>query len=418
MIGSEHNEVRRPSLTCFLIDGVLVRRGVYRMLIDRLLRGGLNVLGYIDVSEREVKALFANGHRVKDLRLIDHTCKRIVVAVDLYPWPDLNTSDAMWENPRIPSVLTAANRWLGEYWKRKVKHVTQSEEPRAFTSEANSPHCYATRTTNESREVIRLFAPERLEQYDEEIRQLRSKFHPPYPIVKPLTQHSSKSRTDLVRFGRQIAVCKTFRPSRMDGFESAVTLLSFSDEVPAIPEPLEIGQDWVVIPYYENYNQLPLNIFGLIPVKYARCLFESVKKLHDMGYAYGDLKPSNVLCNKEGKVKIVDVESVYAYKEVKPSFERGIDVEGLRCVSRGYDVISEEKKVYSTHDILPSLPTYKENWYPKIGVDIVDLMDDSMWMNRLRRSMHVARNPYYIYKSLCNKIDVKKRVRIIKKMVP
>lgn len=80
--------------------------------------------------------------------------------------------------------------------------------------------------------------------------------------------------------------------------------------------------------------------FGLIGYR----LLGKLAALHDMGFAFGDLKAENILVSDYGRVELVDYGGVSAIgrsvKQFTESYDRGFWNAGTRTADPGYDLFS------------------------------------------------------------------------------
>jgi hypothetical protein len=208
-------------------------------------------------------------------------------------------------------------------------------------------------------------------------------YRTPEPVVRSLTFGSMRAKTELVEYGDGVAVRKTYRPSQKRFCEREVRARLALKHIPAIPETLAYGENWTLTPYYESDVNLDTRAgnLHLIPLRYARQVFESVRALHQEGYYLLDLGPGNVLVDRVRGVKFIDLEYIQKYSETVPP------------LSRSYTIANVPEEFQGDRppawEWIPT--TYDRVWLPRIGLPFESLLDDPSAVQHLKRARYQVR---------------------------
>jgi hypothetical protein len=234
----------------------------------------------------------------------------VFITVDLDPMP----GGADGEEP-VPGLDNGRLRYLGrtvhnaEAW---VGARVGRDGPRS------SVRIWYTPTGEEGWRAVRHLGPGMEQSLKLEIEERAAAMTHHFQVVRPLTHFGICARTDLVELGGRLGVCKVFRPGRERYFANELAVCSLAESIGAIPPILEVGSNWVVLPYYsdhqtarEAYPWVPQWGRRLMPLPVARRFVDAVVELHEAGYAHLDLHGGHVLIGPRGDVKLIDFEKLH-----------------------------------------------------------------------------------------------------------
>ncbi len=231
------------------------------------------------------------------------------------------------------------------------------EERVLITKHANPIH--SSDDEYEAWQYAEIIAPDETASLKERVSRIRKAYETVLPVIDLLPSHRRRAKLEVVDFDGIKAVKKTFRLSELDYFQRELEILSlFSKKSPLIPGVLARGDNYFIIPYFENALEgLSLSEQDRILKGRGAEIVSVLKLFYDEGYALMDFNRNNVLITPQGNLVIIDFEYAHQYIDKPENF----------CFS--YDIVGVPKKndgSYVDGLIEPCL-TYKDSWEPILG---------------------------------------------------
>jgi predicted Ser/Thr protein kinase len=223
-------------------------------------------------------------------------------------------------------------------------------------------------------------APADLRRIEREIDEVIGEFSTPFPVVERLSTGGSagaRSKVELIRFGNDLAVCKTFKRGNDLRLVRELQVLRGCEGCRVVPKLLATGPNWYVVPYFEGARVRDrIGPTGLISLDDAIGVIEAMRELYERGFAHMDLTPDNILIGTSGSAMLIDFEAAHQYEVRPPAFEDSYDIMGP---PPGSDAVRDR-----------SLLTYQNRWKPLIGLDLEVLLEGSRLRQRVRRIAYIG----------------------------
>lgn len=267
-----------------------------------------------------------------------------LVAYDYHPEP-LAEADQ-----KKQSRTTNNNNLQAKYTFRNLINARKNSK------EYNGVHSADNET--DARYYLSLLGEEYKRNIEEMAELRRSSFARKWNLVSLLSK-SKISKVELIDFGGQLAVMKTFRPGAERFFKRELfALKELSKELDFIPNLLEEGENFLVMQYVPDIlkgmsreerntriSTCKKDIIGMIDSFYKR------------GLALINFGPRKLLLTANGKLYCTGFSYLHKYEEVPPNIDEAYEVEGVPGnfkgdVPEGFD---------------PSAACFKNIWRPILG---------------------------------------------------
>jgi hypothetical protein len=223
-------------------------------------------------------------------------------------------------------------------------------------------------------------APADLRRIERDIDDVIGEFSTPFPVVERLSTGGSagaRSKVELIRFGNDLAVCKTFKRGNDLRLVRELQVLRGCEGCRVVPELLATGPNWYVIRYFEGARVRDrIGPAGMISLDDAIRVVEAMRELYERGFAHMDLTPDNILIGPSGSAMLIDFEAAHQYAVRPPAFEDSYDIVGP---PPGSDAVRDR-----------SLLTYQNRWKPLIGLDLDVLLEGSRLRQRVQRIAYIV----------------------------
>jgi hypothetical protein len=309
----------------------------------------------------------------------------LVLVVDVSPWDTLKSGapslDARVDNHRL-ATLSLIDKHYRVLW---------DEQPGTENIELPGPEYRLVSWlpgARETKHLIERTIPEKLPVYAEAVRELEESVTVPFAVVKELSNWGTYARTILVDWGHGLAVCKVFKKKRERAYNNELTCYRLAEHAAVILAPLEIGKNWILLPYLEGYSTLRERYRNRLPLALARECIRHYRHINDLGYSLLDFGTDNVMVNSEGKLVFIDFECMFEYPRdsnisiyESPFVVGNAFFEKLRAES--------SKSTYDPFEVVTK--TYVQTWFPLVGVDIRSLLDAKMASLVPRRYLHFGK---------------------------
>jgi serine/threonine protein kinase len=145
-----------------------------------------------------------------------------------------------------------------------------------------------------------------------------------------------------------------------------------------MPDLLDHGDNWILIPYYEDIVRHEPNTRSLLPLRFAKQILETVQQVHAAGYFCGDFSPGNIIIDRREGPKFIDLEFLYPYPGDPGPFEDSPSVQGMPYAFPA-EIPEGSKK------------TYSRLWEPLIGLSLYSLLYDPVPLQHLKRLEYRAK---------------------------
>lgn len=205
------------------------------------------------------------------------------------------------------------------------------------------------------------------------IDRIRNLWRTPEPVIRDLTGFGRRAKVELIDYQGQWAVRKTFRPSQRRFLEREVFARKHLDSIKAMPGLLAHGENWLITPYYADVLCLRTND-GLLPLRFVKEAFAASRAICQAGYLLLDFTPANILVDKREGLKLIDLEFLQPVDQQSPSLPARYGLGGVPPAFRGDLPIGP-------------VPSYERDWQPRVGLSLQSLLDDSLPVQHLRRTV-------------------------------
>ncbi len=199
-----------------------------------------------------------------------------------------------------------------------------------------------------------------------------SEFHPPFPIISTISNSNSRTRVDKIKYKNELAVCKTFRASNLEGLERELaSRKALGDKIPEISKVLDSGENYFVMPLYESTWSWQEGSLGLFPLGYAEKCIDVIKRINDEQWSLLDWHPGNFIYGRNNHVILIDLEA----SRKEPS---------VSAFTECPDIVGHKNFQYQGKPI-----NYPNTWQPIIGLPLNVLLHGSSLNKSLRRTVYL-----------------------------
>ena len=197
-------------------------------------------------------------------------------------------------------------------------------------------------------------------------------------VVADITKSGRRATIEVVHYSGRLAVKKTFKPHAIEYFEREVRFLrDLGGKVACIPPLLNCGDNWFMIPYYDDVLQYRRSSGKLLPINASRQAILALRDVYDAGYALIDASIDNVLIDRQEGLKLFDFEFSSRYETKPSSFEACYDIAG--CPVN-----------YAAALPIQGCNSYERNWMPYVGLSLESLLNDPTHLQQAKRAVYFA----------------------------
>ncbi len=180
-------------------------------------------------------------------------------------------------------------------------------------------------------EYLKATCAESTQEVREEVQKRRNAYRTSQKVLAVLDHDHARSKVELIEYSPEPAVKKTFKWGRERFCEREKFVYSeLSSKHPAIPNLLDAGDHYLIIPYYQNIlAEKNDREKDEILASFVKDILDILKFFYKEGFALVEFMPDNFLVTQEQELKIVDFEFLYRYKTQTASFSESFDLAGL-----------------------------------------------------------------------------------------
>lgn len=202
-------------------------------------------------------------------------------------------------------------------------------EEMVYFNHVNSIHSADNET--EALEYVQQVLPEEVDQINTAVTERKESYRTEYPVLHLYKSYRTRAKIEKIDFNGKDAVKKTFKHG-YDRFleREAFAYESFSKLLKTFPPLLERGDNYVIIPWYENMLERGSNRKRKKLLRpHARQVVKSMYAIYQQGYALIGFNPDNLILTPSGEIKLIDFEFLYRYQKQPDSFLDSYDIMGL-----------------------------------------------------------------------------------------
>ena len=246
-----------------------------------------------------------------------------------------------------------------------------------FEEQFNPVH--STDTSAQAWRILRMMVPEAEAKLRDLTEQRRRQFETPEAVVTNLTRFGNRAKVEVVRHQGRLAVKKTYRPGAERFLRREVECLQAFADRPEVPPLIASGDNWMMIPLYENSLRerrvLGFRLPRLLPLNVTRQLAAFLEVAAGRGFDLIDLLPrNNLILDPQLGLKIFDFEFAqkredlchadqsYCLRGVPPDF--GGDVPAGNYAADPYAL----------------------EWKPMTGLSLEAFLHDPAWLQQIKRA--------------------------------
>lgn len=318
-------------------------------IIDTIIDNNLDIISYYyleGATQQKVTREVRGGNWSKGpYPIAGGEPRLVIVAFDYNPQkikPDINSSHAFVSNANV-------------FIKGKVRDKINNQM--LATKWVNSLH--SSDDFKEAKDYINIINSELYDKIKGRIDKRIKLYNTSQEVIKRLPNKNRRSKTEIIQYNNAYAIKKTYKKGRERYFKREVfAYTELSKKISTIPELLAIGENYYIMPYYENVlkncnEREKANIFK----KNKTEIIDFLKAIYNEGYALIDFNLGNVLITPENEVKIIDYEFLYEYTQKPNSFMESYDIKGIPKDFEG-------DMPYGT---IPPGITYRNTWKKYLG---------------------------------------------------
>jgi hypothetical protein len=165
----------------------------------------------------------------------------------------------------------------------------------------------------------------------------------PYPVLRAFPAGARRAQVAVVEHPvHGASVCKIFRPGAARFFERELRARTELRDLPEVPELLESGDNWLLMPLYGDdgshvRRRLPGRSDVQLTPQASRALARFARALHERGLFMLDLSTKNLLSDPVNGLKVLDLEFLQKYPDPAPSLTESYTFRGIPENDGSYD---------------------------------------------------------------------------------
>lgn len=275
--------------------------------------------------------------------------KLMVVAFDYNPIP-LDTK----YKKSYPFVVN------GNFLK---KNILRQEVNALFNSKDITNPIHTTDDEIEAWEYITIINDKLIPKISIEVERRKNNYRTKEKVIGTLKGFKQRAKAEIISYKGSVAVKKTFREGKERFLlKEKIAYEKLSKKCSMIPQILDYGENYIIIPYYEDILKEDSYKAKQILNKHIKQIAGFLKFLFDEGYAHLDFHPGNLIYDKREGLKVIDFEYLYEYRGFKPAE-----------FSLSYDIVGRPKNFnddYPNYVGKGLINLYNQMWIDKSGFSL------------------------------------------------
>jgi hypothetical protein len=197
-----------------------------------------------------------------------------------------------------------------------------------------SKHFNPLHTTDNENEALyfikKLLAPEKYKIIVGTLNSVREGYSTSFAVMEKISA-GRRSKVEKIMWNGKPAIKKTFRRWATRYFRRELLVYeSLANSIRYIPPLLERGENYLITEYYEN--QLDnINSRGRkkLLCKHRDKIIDVIKQFSDLGYAYINYTPDNIIITENGNLFCIDFEFLHEYEEAPKNIRETLEIRGI-----------------------------------------------------------------------------------------
>lgn len=205
-----------------------------------------------------------------------------------------------------------------------------------FNIENINKYLYLTKNEKEAAEMFKKFFSREIDEFDKKIYEIESNYKTNFPVIKLFNAFRHRAKTELIQYRNGLAVKKTWKPGKEKFLErEKFACGELSKIIPYIPPLLESGENYIIIPYYEDILSKDEETKKRILTTNIIDVADFLRQIYEAGYFNPDIHPGQFVFSKKEGLKAIDFEYLQPYEEKPQLFIKSYDIEGYPIDFKG-----------------------------------------------------------------------------------
>lgn len=230
-------------------------------------------------------------------------------------------------------------------------------------------YIYLTKNEKKAKELLKKLSKETVENLYLKIRKIEREYITQYEVVKVFEGFKHNAKTELIKYKNTLAVKKTWKPDKQKFYQrEKFAYKELSKTIKCIPKLLECGENYIIIPYYENLLNKSEEHRRKVLTSHIINVATYFKSLYDEGFYNTDMHPGQFLYTEEEGLIAIDFEYLQQYENKPDSLFKSYDIIGYPKNFKG------DKPNYTGENLHN---WYNEKWIKLTGYSLLDIAEIS-----------------------------------------
>jgi tetratricopeptide (TPR) repeat protein len=274
---------------------------------------------------------------LKDINSLEDESKRYIILYDIEPI-ELKIK----ENKEYSSII-------GERFD--LIEILHNNLEKEFDINNSKEFLYLSKNELEAEEIATKILNVNLSDIYKTIRELEMNYATQYHVVKQFNGFRLRAKTELIQYRDGLAVKKTWKPGNEKFYErEKFACGELSKKISYIPQLLENGKNYIIIPYYEDILNDSEDMRKRVLTTHIVDIAYYYKQLYDAGFYNPDMHPGQFVFSIKDGLKAIDFEYLQLYEEKPDSFIEGYDIKGYPKGFKGDKPIYNGKELHKAYN--------------------------------------------------------------------
>lgn len=231
--------------------------------------------------------------------------------------------------------------------EKLIKEITLK-----FGNEKNNEMIYLTENHEKAKKDIEEILGN-LQEINIEISEIESNYTSSYKVIKLFDGFRHRAKTELIEYRKGLAVKKTWKPRNERFLErEKYACGELSKRISYIPQLLESGENYIIIPYYENILYRNEQLKKIVLTNQIMDIANFFKELYKEGCFNPDIHPGQFVFSQRDGLKAIDFEYLQHYENKPKLFMESYDIKGCPRDFKGDKPNYTGKNLHGAYDNL------------------------------------------------------------------